>query len=94
MKRKSLLIISFILSILGIFALFFLKPDVSPQLLQMDGIVKYVAEKEKVTFIGFVPENFTVVSFEKVELEPGKHTLTGRLQQYKGRVEFVVESYD
>ncbi len=94
MKRKSLLLISLFLSAAGIVALFFLKPDVSPQLLQMDGEVKYVAEKEKVTFISFVPENFTVVTFEKLDIEPGKHTLNGRLQQYKGRVEFIVESYD
>ncbi len=94
MKRKTLLIISLSLSIIGITALFFLKPEVSPQSLQLSGTVKYVNQKEDVAFISFVPENLTVVAFDKVDLEPGKHTLTGRLQQYKGRVEFVVDSYD
>lgn len=92
MKRKTLLVISLSLSLIGITALFFLKPEVSPQSLQLEGVVKYVNQKEKVAFITFVPENFTVVSFDTLELEPGKHVLTGRLQQYKGRVEFIVDS--
>jgi len=92
MKRKTLLIISLSLSLVGIAALFFLKPEVSPQSLQLSGTVKYVNQKENVAFISFIPENFTVVSFNKIELEPGKHNLTGRLQQYKGKVEFIVDS--
>ena len=83
--------ISLLLSVIGVIALFFLKPEVSPQSLQLTGTVKYVNQKENVTFISFVPDNLTVVSFDKVDLEPGRHTLTGRLQQYKGRVEFVVD---
>lgn len=94
MKRKTLLIISLSISIIGLIALFFLKPEVSPQSLQLSGTVKYVNQKEKVAFISFVPDNMTVVSFEKVDLQPGKHVLTGRLQQYKGRVEFIVEDFD
>jgi len=91
MKRKTLLVVSLCLSIIGITAIFFLKPEVSPQSLQLSGTVKYVNQKENVAFISFVPDNLTVVSFDKVNLEPGQHTLTGRLQQYKGRVEFIVE---
>jgi len=94
MKRKTLLIISLTISVLGIIALFFLKPEVSPQSLQLSGTVKYVNQKEKVAFITFIPENFTVVSFNQLDLEPGHHVLTGRLQQYKGRVEFIVDSTD
>jgi hypothetical protein len=94
MKRKTLLLISLTLSVVGIAVLSFLKPEVSPQLLQLTGTVKYVNQKENVAFISFVPDNLTVVSFDNVDLEPGKHTLTGRLQQYKGRVEFVVDEYD
>ncbi len=94
MKRNTLLIISMLLSIVGIIALFFLKPEVSPQSLQMSGIIKYVDQKEKVAFISFIPENFTVVSFSQLDVEPGHHILTGRLQQYKGRVEFVVDSVE
>jgi len=94
MNRKTLLVISLCLSLAGIIALFFLKPDVSPQSLQLSGTVKYVNQKEKVAFISFVPDNLTVVYFDKIDLQPGKHVLTGRLQQYKGRVEFVVEEID
>ncbi len=94
MNRKTLLVISLCLSIAGIIALFFLKPDVSPQSLQLSGTVKYVNQKEKVAFISFVPDNLTVVYFGKADIESGKHLLTGRLQQYKGRVEFVVEEID
>ncbi len=91
MNRKTLLIISLVISVIGIIALFFLKPDVSPQYLQLTGYVKHVYQKENVAFISFVPDNLTVVSFDKVNLEPGEHTLIGRLQQYEGRVEFIVE---
>ena len=93
MNRKTLLIISLVLSLAGITALFFLKPEVSPQSLQLEGVVKYVSQKEKVAFISFAPDNLTVVSFNQPDLQPGRHKLTGRLQQYKGRVEFVVDSY-
>jgi hypothetical protein len=91
MKRKTLLIISLSLSIIGIVTLFFLKPDISPQSLQLSGTIKHVFQKEKAAFINFVPENFTVVSFENLDISEGHHTLVGRLQQYKGKVEFVVE---
>ena len=56
MKRRTLLIISLSLSIVGIIALFFLKPEVSPQSLQMSGVIKYISQKEKVAFISFIPE--------------------------------------
>ena len=94
MKRKTLLIISVTLSVLGLIALFFLRPDVSPQSLQLSGTVKYVNQKENVAFISFVPDNLTVVAFSQVNLEPGHHVLTGRLQQYKGRIEFVLEDFE
>jgi len=94
MKRNYLIAISFALSIAGIVGLLFVRPDVSPQYLQMSGTIKEVRETGKVTFITFVPDDFLVVSFEDHELTRGEYTLTGRLQQYEGRVEFVVESYD
>ncbi len=94
MNRKTLLLISLTLSLAGIIALFFLKPEVSPQSLQIEGAVKHVFQKKNVTFINFVPDDFTVVSFDQTDLEPGRHILTGHLQQYKGRIEFVVDSYD
>jgi hypothetical protein len=94
MRRKSLLWLSLCLSILGIIALLILKPEVSPQSLQMTGLVKGVYSKNGASFISFVPGNFTVVSFEHAEIEQGEHTLKGRLQQYEGRVEFVVEDID
>jgi hypothetical protein len=92
MKRKTLLMISSAVSIIGLIAVFFLKPDVSPQSLQMSGTIKYVNQKEKVAFISFLPDNLTVVSFNELNLAPGYYLLTGHLQQYKGKVEFVVDS--
>jgi hypothetical protein len=91
MKRKTLLAISFTISIIGLAVLYFLKPDISPQSLQLSGTVKRVFQKENVAFISFVPDNMTVVSFEGDVSESGYHTLVGRLQQYDGKVEFVVE---
>lgn len=94
MKRKTLLVISLILSFSGVFVLFLLKPDVSPQLLQFSGVVKFVNVHENITFVSFVPDNLTVVSFGDFDIPSGEHTLNGRLAQYKGRVEFIVESVD
>ncbi len=92
MKRKNLIAISLTISLLGLIAIFFLKPDVSPQSLQLSGTIKYVNQKEKVAFISFVPDNLTVVSFNELNLAPGYYLLTGHLQQYKGKIEFIVDS--
>ncbi len=94
MKRKTLLLMSVALSLLGIAGLFFLKPDVSPQSLQLTGRVVRVTNNERISFLQFVPDDFMVVSFSQLDISPGNYTLVGRLQQYRGRVEFVVESYD
>ncbi|MEM3154549.1 MAG: hypothetical protein QW165_03240 [Candidatus Woesearchaeota archaeon] len=91
MKRKTLLFVSLTLSIIGIIALLFLKPEISPQSLQLSGTVKQVFQKGNVAFIQFVPDNMTVVAFKEVQLQPGNHVLSGRLQNYKGKVEFVVD---
>lgn len=92
MKRNALLIISSIISIIGLIALFFLKPDVSPQSLQLSGTIKHVNQKEKVALISFVPDNLMVVSFNELNLAPGYYLLTGHLQQYEGKIEFIVDS--
>jgi len=94
MQRTTLIIVSLFLTIIGIISLFFLRPDISPQYLQLSGEITSINAKEKVTYITFIPDDFLVVSFEDVNLEPGKHKLIGRLQQYKGRIEFIVEDYD
>lgn len=92
MKRNVLLMISFIVSLVGLLFIFLLKPDVSPQLLQLSGDVKFVNVHDNVTFISFVPENLTVVSFGDFDIPVGASILNGRLALYKGRVEFIVES--
>ena len=92
MKRKTLLAISFTVSVIGLTVIFLLKPDISPQSLQLSGEVKHVYQKENAAFISFVPDNMTVVYFEQLPIESGRQTLVGRLQQYKGKVEFVVDS--
>ncbi len=93
MKQSILIIVSVALSFFGIFLLFFFRPDVSPQYLQLSGNVTKVVQKDKVAFISFVPDDLLVVSFGDVP-DAGSHVLTGRLQQYEGRVEFVVYSFD
>ena len=91
MKRITLISISLAISSLGIVALFFLEPDVSPQHLRINGTITNVNVKDKVTFITFAPDDFLVVSFEDLNVSKGKYQLVGRLQQYRGRAEFVVE---
>ncbi len=93
-QKTTLLIVSLSVSLLGLLGLFLLKPDISPQYIQVFGVVKSTSSKGKVTFIEFVPDDFQVVSFERMSIPEGSHRLVGRLQQYEGRVEFVVEDYD
>lgn len=92
MRRNTLLVVSVIFSVIGLIVLFFLKPDVSPQFLELSGEVLKVSNKNAVTFIEFVPADFLVVSFKDLNLGSGNVTLVGRLQEYNGRVEFVVDS--
>ena len=70
MKRSTLLIISLLLSVIGIFIIYLVKPEVSPQSLELTGTVKHVYQHENVAFIAFVPDNLTVVYFGKSDLEP------------------------
>lgn len=92
MKNKSLFIVAGIASIVGLVVLALIRPDISPQLVQLEGVVERVDVRGSVSFIRFSPKNFTVVSFEKGEFAEGEQVLYGRLQNYKGRVEFIVES--
>jgi hypothetical protein len=78
--------------IAGVSILLFTRPQVSPSELVISGEVVSVNQKENVAFITFVPNDFLVVSFEKVPPE-GDVSLVGRLQEYKGKVEFVVSDY-
>ncbi len=92
MKNRSLFIIAGIASLVGLFVLAVIRPDVSPSVVQIEGIVERVDVRGSVSFIRFSPKNFTVVSFETDEFAEGEQVLYGRLQNYKGRVEFIVES--
>jgi len=94
MKQLFLLWIALAVSIVGVLLLFFIKPQVSPAFLSMTGEVTGKRTSNGAMFITMVPENFTVVAFDDLSIEPGNHTLHGRLQEYKGKVEFVVNSYD
>jgi len=78
--------------LVGVLVLLFTKPVVSPSELIISGEVLSVNQKENVAFINFVPDDFLVVSFEKVPTK-GNFSLVGRLEEYKGRVEFVVSDY-
>lgn len=76
----------------GLSILLFTRPQVSPSELVITGEVISVVQKDNVAFVTFLPKDFLVVSFEKVPSE-GNISLVGRLQEYKGRVEFVVSDY-
>ena len=94
MEQQTLLIIAASVTIVGMSVLFLVKPDVSPHLLAISGEVTKVSAGKSVVFITFKPADFEVVSFENLDSLEGNRTLYGRLQEYKGKVEFVVESYD
>ena len=92
MRVKSLLVIAVAVSVVGLFVLAMIRPEVSPQLLQIEGVVERIDARGGVSFVRFQPSNFTVVSFNAEHIEEGNQVLIGRLQSYEGRVQFVVES--
>lgn len=85
-----LVCISIASSLIGLLFILLLRPDVSPQSLTLTGEVVAVNQYPDVSFIEFIPDNLTVVSFSNPP-EPGKQVLHGRLKQYKGKVEFIVD---
>lgn len=89
--QKLIVALAIGVSIIGIVVLFFLKVDVAPQELVLSGEVKSVFKSDKVTFISMVPSNFTILSFDDLGVEKGKVSFVGRLQEYKGRVEFIAD---
>ena len=91
MNKTVLLMVCLILSVAGMVMIFFAKPDVSPQVLELSGNVVKVDKRSDITFITFIPDDLKVVSFGEVSIVNGNATLRGRLQQYKGRLEFVLD---
>lgn len=89
---KKLLLTSLLITIIGILTLLFTEPDITPQKLLLTGKITSINDRGKVQFIKFLPENLEVVSFKNLNLEENKSlSLVGTLQQYKGKVEFVVD---
>lgn len=91
MEKRVLIGVCFALSVIGIVLIFLSKPTVSPQSLELTGTIKSIRTKGDVTFISFVPDNLEVVSFSSKNFDEGTVNLTGRLKQYKGRLEFVLD---
>jgi len=92
MKDWFVFVLCAFVFVVGLVILLVTYPQVSPQELVIEGEIVSVSQKGGVAFITFVPTDFLVVSFEKVPPE-GNVSLVGRLQEYKGRVEFVVSGY-
>ena len=94
MTLRGLLMLAVVLTIVGLVGIFLIRPEFSPTVLQLSGVVKGVHESGGMSFVDVVPVNFTVVAFHPLPVGLGNHTFFGRLQEYKGKVEFVVEKYD
>jgi hypothetical protein len=91
MHQKTLLKTALIVAFSGLIILFFLTPDISPQSIVIEGEIIEIQNEEKITFITFLPYDFTVISFQPVENITGRATLIGKLASYDGKVEFITE---
>lgn len=91
MKESHLLIWASVVAVFGFIVLLLAKPDVSPQHFELRGNITGVRERGTVTFVEFVPNNLEVVGFGGLVVEEGEAVLVGRLQPYRGRVEFVID---
>lgn len=92
MKDWVVFVLCAFVFVVGFVVLLVTYPQVSPQELVIEGEILKVSQKGDVAFITFVPNDFLVVSFDEVPAG-GNFSLVGRLQEYKGRVEFVVSGY-
>lgn len=91
MEKRALIGVCFALAVLGMVLIFLSKPKISPQSIELTGTIKSVKAKGDVAFISFIPDNLEVVSFSPGNFEEGNATLHGKLKQYKGRLEFVLD---
>lgn len=89
--RFWIICVSIACSVVGLFLLFLLKPDVSPQSLVLTGEVVAVKNYPNVNFVEFIPDNLTVVSFDNPPAV-GRQVIHGQLKQYKGKVEFIIDN--
>lgn len=76
----------------GLVTLVLTRPDVSPSEIVIEGEVLEVKSRGAVSFVVFEPKDFMVVSFDKVP-PTGDVSLVGRLQDFEGKIEFVVSDY-
>ena len=96
MEEKTLLIISLICIIVGLPLLFisskYINSQENPRILnKISGEVVKVMNKEKITIVDFkIDGTIPVVFFDKSNLVQGDSvTITGKLENYKGKIEFV-----
>jgi len=92
MNERTLLIIAVIVIIIGLGLLFFAsKTDLKETKASVEGTVKKVVQKKELT-IAYITTDVPVVYFEEKSIKKGDHLLAqGRLQEYKGKLEFIVD---
>ncbi len=106
MKDRTLLIIALICSIIGLAVLFIISKQLTVEVqpiekislfqdkdVTIQGKVKRIIQKQDTTIVevGY-DTSINVVLFEHVYLKPGdKVTVTGKVEEYNGRLEIVGE---
>lgn len=72
----------------------FLSPDEKTTIV-IEGIVKRTTDTGKVVFIDLeLSEPLTLVSFDKVNISKGSFVkVEGQLQEYDGKLEFIIEGF-
>ena len=73
----------------------FLSPD-EKTTIKISGFVEQTQNTSKVTFIDLkLSEPLTLVSFDKVNLSKNSFIVVeGHLQEYKGKLEFIIDKMD
>ncbi|MBW2986350.1 hypothetical protein KY333_03190 [Candidatus Woesearchaeota archaeon] len=97
MNEKMLLITALTCIVVGLPILYaasqFVSSDDPRVLTELMGVVERVTAKEKVTIISVKPiHSIPVVSFDNLNVKKGeKITVTGRLESYNGKIEFIAD---
>ncbi len=97
--EKQVLALAILVILIGIpllvFASAFLSPD-KKTTISIEGFVEDVSSNGKVSFIKLkLSSPLTAVSFSKVNLSKGSFIKAeGHLQDYKGKLEFMIDGFD
>ena len=92
MTEKQAIILAIITAIIGLLLLYYTLPEQKNEReITITGKILSTEQKEKMTILKLDPKTpLTIISFQKTNAQKNTNVkITGRLQEYKGKIEFI-----